>query len=127
MRGVSRCLFPQAARVPIIRRPIFHRSPSEKLPMRRPAVWLAVVCLALPLAGCGWFSSPSTRLPRLRDPGPAEYQQHQAERVADPYPDNESAPEVEGGRPRGFDKPFAETPRSQNRARQGGSIGPLGF
>ena len=121
---------PLSARGPCAYNPPLHLSqvpPSEKLPMRYPAVWPAVVCLTLPLAGCGWFRSPSTRLPRLRDPGPAEYQQYQAERVVDPYPDNESAPPVEGGRPRSFDKPPAETPRSQNRARYGGTIGPLGF
>jgi len=107
--------------------PFFATGPTRKIfTMRLSICLIAIVGLIVSLAGCGWFRSPETRLPRLYNPGSAEYQRYQAERVVDPYPLNEAGPEIVGGRPRGFQKPMAETPRSQNRPRHGGWFGPFG-
>lgn len=71
---------------------------------------LGVVVLFLaPGIGC----SPSVRMPRLHNPGPANYQQHSATQYADPYPLPDAGPEVVGARPRGYQVPRAEVERAR--------------
>lgn len=65
---------------------------------------LAALLIALP--GCGY------RRPGLYPPGPVQQQQLNAS-VHDPYSDNDLGPEVVGGRPRDFQKPFAEPVRNR--------------
>ncbi len=61
----------------------------------------------LPLAGCQFGT------PRLFEPPPsAEYQQKRAQRF-DPYPENETATPIDGGRPRDFDRALPETTRAR--------------
>ena len=76
---------------------------------RKDGVWLLLMTpLLLPilLSGCGLAR------PNWFNPGPTQYQQHRAT-FHDPYADNEIAPEVIGGRPRGFQKPLPEPVRNQ--------------
>lgn len=65
---------------------------------------LSALCLVLTCVGC----SPSVRMPRLYNPGPAGYQQYSAANYADPYPSPDAGPEVVGARPRGFMQPRSE-------------------
>jgi hypothetical protein len=58
-------------------------------------------------AGCSDMSPPD-----LFNAGPARYQQLRAERF-DPYPENDIAPAVVGGRPLGYQKPIAEPSRAR--------------
>ncbi len=46
------------------------------------------------------------------NPGPASVQRARAQRF-DPYPSNDYGPEIVGGRPQGYQKPYAEPVRSQ--------------
>jgi hypothetical protein len=48
----------------------------------------------------------------LQPPGTIEKQRFDAT-VFDPYADNDIAPEVEGGRPKDFQRPLSEPSRSQ--------------
>jgi hypothetical protein len=66
-----------------------------------------VVLLGLALAGCA-----GTSLPNFHYPGPADYQRRQAEKF-DPYPENDIAPPVEGGRPPGYEQPRPEWIRAR--------------
>ena len=72
---------------------------------RRLLVLGAVVTLAP--AGCR-----SLALPSVAHPGTAQYQRGVAERF-DPYPENEPAPAIVGGRPREYEKPAAEVARAR--------------
>jgi len=72
-------------------------------------MWFALLGMAIAggSAGCR-----STTPPNWLHPGPAEYQQSQAQRF-DPYPQNEPGPKIMGGRPLEYDKPPAEVLRVQ--------------
>ena len=62
---------------------------------------------ALLLAGC-----PTIRTPDLLHPGPAGYQRANALQW-DPYPLDDVAPPVDGGRPREYARPIPEVTRGQ--------------
>ena len=68
---------------------------------------LLAALLVVSSVGCGGMGRP-----RLQGPGPASYQRSLAEQF-DPYPENESGPQIVGARPRDFQKPIPETPRIQ--------------
>jgi hypothetical protein len=67
--------------------------------------FLAAMTLVLAAMGC---RSGAT----LSRPGTLQYQQYNAT-LHDPYADNDAGPEIEGGRPRDFEKPLAEPVRSR--------------
>jgi len=58
-----------------------------------------ITALAVVPAGCN-------------NPGPANVQRARAQWY-DPYPSNDLGPAISGGRPQGFDKPYAEPIHSQ--------------
>ena len=64
-------------------------------------------CAALALTGC-----PTIRMPQLAGPGSAGYQRSNALQF-DPYPLDDVAPPVAGGRPREYDRPIPEVKRGQ--------------
>ncbi len=66
-----------------------------------------VLVLAFAIGGCKGLKGPS-----WLHPGTAPYQQKQAERF-DPYPDNQIAPEVVGGRPLEYTNPVPEPQRAR--------------
>jgi len=68
---------------------------------------LAVACPLL--GGC---SPTFFRTPRLASPGTAPYQRARAE-VFDPYPPNDVAPKIVGGRPLDYQIPANEVTRSR--------------
>lgn len=68
---------------------------------------LLLTLIALALAGCRSVSPPD-----WAHPGPAGYQQSMAERY-DPYPENETGPQIVGARPREYQKPPPETSRAR--------------
>lgn len=70
-------------------------------------VFVAAACL--PLAAC---SETFFRTPKLLHPGPAPYQQARAEQF-DPYPPNDVAPKIVGGRPLDYAVPANEVTRSR--------------
>ncbi len=70
--------------------------------------WLWVAVVTLGLLGCQTAAPPN-----VYHPGPIDYQQHYAQQF-DPWPEVDSAPELVGARPRGFQKPYAEPRRVQN-------------
>jgi len=80
--------------------------------MRRSVV---AVLLLLPLTAC----SPTVFIPSLLHPGPVDFQRNNAMQF-DPYPPNDLGPEIDGGRPREFQKPANEV----IRARQQETIAP---
>jgi hypothetical protein len=63
--------------------------------------------------------SSTIRYPRLASPGTAGFQRHNAEQF-DPYPPNDTGPEIVGGRPPDYAVQVPEVERS----RQGMPIGP---
>jgi hypothetical protein len=65
------------------------------------------VCASLALTGC-----PTVRMPQLYHPGSAGYQRANALQF-DPYPLDDVAPPVAGGRPREYDRPVPEVKRGQ--------------
>ncbi len=67
------------------------------------------------LVGC----SSAVRYPQFLHPGPAGFQQNNAMQF-DPYPPNDVAPAIVGGRPLDFQKPAGEV----ERARQYQTIAP---
>ena len=69
-------------------------------------LWIAPVIF---ICGCGWLPWPN-----LYNPGPAHYQLRRALQH-DPYPEDETGPPVEGGRPQGFEKGLPEPARVQQR------------
>jgi hypothetical protein len=71
------------------------------------ALILTTTMLLAGVAGCR-STGPSDWL----HPGPAAYQQSQAERF-DPYPENELGPPIVGSRPREYQKPPAEPTRAR--------------
>ncbi|QDT00195.1 hypothetical protein [Adhaeretor mobilis] len=78
-----------------------------------PLAIFSVGLLALPACG------PSLTRPQLNHPGPAQYQRARALQF-DPYPPNDLAPEIVGGRPAGY----AQPPNEVERARQHRPAGP---
>ena len=68
--------------------------------------WLLLAALTLTLAGCQHL------WPNVGRPGTREMQRRRAV-VHDPYPDNDAAPEIVGGRPRHYDRPLAEPVRNR--------------
>ena len=66
--------------------------------------------LLLPLTAC----SPTVMRPNWLHPGPANFQRNNATQF-DPYPPNDVAPEIVGGRPREFQKPPNEVLRSRQQ------------
>ena len=90
--------------------------------MTRKSVVGFVACILLPpLSAC----SPTLRRPQLFSPGPAPFQQYNATQF-DPYPPNDVAPEIVGGRPIDFLKPPHEVERSrQFHNQQPWRLGPL--
>jgi len=69
------------------------------------------LCACLMLVGAG-TGCRNMGMPRLFHPGPAAYQQAEAQRF-DPYPELESGPPIDGARPREFDKPLPEPARAR--------------
>lgn len=67
------------------------------------------------LPACG----PSIVRPQLAHPGPAPFQRARAVQF-DPYPPNDVAPEIVGGRPAGYVRP----PNEVERSRQHQPFGP---
>ena len=80
--------------------------------MKRPVLIAILTLLSFTLSGCGWIQPP-----RIVGPGPVAYQQHWATRF-DPYPDDTYAPEVVGGRPRGFQFPVTKPEPARPLAQQ---------
>ena len=71
-------------------------------------LWLALTaCAAVALTGC-----PTIRTPQLANPGSAGYQRYNALQF-DPYPLDDVAPPIAGGRPREYDRPIPEVKRGQ--------------
>jgi predicted small lipoprotein YifL len=75
--------------------------------LRKSCPVLLVLVLAVAIVGCAGVKGPN-----WLHPGTAADQQKQAERF-DPYPDNQIAPEVVGGRPREYLDPIRETERAR--------------
>ena len=71
--------------------------------------WLVVLGIAALVVGSGCRGLAP---PNWFRPGPAEYQQTQAQRF-DPYPENETGPKIAGARPPEYEKPPAEVLRVQ--------------
>ena len=67
---------------------------------------LLTVLFCLALAGC------NLGRPNWTHPGTIQQQQGRAT-IHDPYPDNDLAPAVVGGRPRDFQQPASEPTRNQ--------------
>lgn len=73
--------------------------------------WIALVVLCGGLSGCGVFK-PTTQKPQLFHPGTIQQQRFNA--VAhDPYPDQDAAPAIDGGRPRDYQKQLPEPVRNR--------------
>ena len=68
---------------------------------------LTMLILSVGLAGCQGLAPPD-----FAHPGSAQYQRSRAHRY-DPYPENESGPEVVGARPLEYEKPPAEVGRAR--------------
>jgi hypothetical protein len=68
-----------------------------------------LAAIGAPLVAC----SSAVRKPRLLHPGPASFQRYNATQF-DPYPQNDMAPEIVGGRPLDYQVP----PNEVTRARQ---------
>lgn len=79
------------------------------MPRRSSVVFSLGMMIAGSLAGC----SSAVRKPHLLDPGTAPYQRSNAVQF-DPYPQNDVAPAIVGGRPRDYAIP----PNEVTRARQ---------
>jgi hypothetical protein len=78
--------------------------------------WLLSL-LVLTAIGCSADRSSILGLsrPQWFHPGSLDYQRNTAS-LHDPFPDNDVAPEVVGGRPREFQKPLAEPVRNRSQA-----------
>ncbi|MHB1033461.1 MAG: hypothetical protein ACYC35_01945 [Pirellulales bacterium] len=75
--------------------------------MRKALLLILGTCLASAIVGCSSISPPN-----WFHPGPASYQQAQAQRF-DPYPENETGPPVVGSRPLEYQQPRAEAGRAR--------------
>jgi hypothetical protein len=64
-------------------------------------------CLLLGIGGCRGYRSP------FEVPGTLQQQRLNAS-VHDPYADDDAGPEVVGGRPRDYQKPWSEADRSRS-------------
>ena len=75
-----------------------------------PIAWrvlsITALCAGLMLTGC------MTQPTNVYAPGTIEMQRRRAIRL-DPYPDQDIAPEIVGGRPREYDKDRSETNRAK--------------
>jgi hypothetical protein len=76
------------------------------------------VALLLPLSFA--FLSGCYLTPNLGPPGTIGMQRSRAV-LNDPFPNNDIAPPIVGGRPLGFDRPLAEPVQNQVNARNGGA------
>jgi hypothetical protein len=74
--------------------------------MRKISMLLLGVALIASEVGCASIAPP-----RIFDPGSAKMKQDRAV-YFDPYPDNDAAPALDGGRPRDYNKPPAEVKRA---------------
>jgi hypothetical protein len=72
--------------------------------------------LALLQSGCYW-------LPKFQPPGTIEMQRSQAV-MHDPFPNNDVAPAIVGGRPLGFDRPLSEATQNQFNTNRGDRVPP---
>ncbi len=63
-------------------------------------------CVLLGLSGCKGYHNP------FSPPGTIQQQRLSAS-VYDPYADNDAGPEIVGGRPRDYQKPWSEADRSR--------------
>jgi hypothetical protein len=77
--------------------------PMNRWP-RKLRLALLMLGAALGLGGC---AGGAFKTPNWLHPGSAEEQRREYQRF-DPYPNNQVAPEVVGGRPRDFTNPVAE-------------------
>lgn len=75
---------------------------------------LLTISLLVSTLGCSADRSSILGLsrPQWFQPGSLDYQRNTAS-LHDPFPDNDVAPEVVGGRPREFQKPLAEPVRNR--------------
>lgn len=71
------------------------------------SLFFLLACLLLGFDGCRGYHSP------FDAPGTLQQQRLNAS-VHDPYVDNDAGPEVVGGRPRDFQKPWSEADRSRS-------------
>lgn len=71
-----------------------------------------VACLLLGISGCRGYRSP------FEPPGTLQQQRLNAS-VHDPYADNDAGPEIVGGRPRDYQKPWSEADRSRSSLTSG--------
>jgi hypothetical protein len=74
--------------------------------------WLSIAALAACVAGCTAEAHNYIRFPSLTSPGPAAYQRAQAIQH-DPYPLNDVAPEIVGGRPLSYQQSVTEPDRAK--------------
>ena len=77
--------------------------------MKRNWTWAATIMLVATLL---WAPGCRSNNRLLQPAGTIEKQRFNAT-VFDPYADNDIAPEIEGGRPKDFQKPLSEPSRSQ--------------
>jgi hypothetical protein len=71
----------------------------------------ATLTSAVLLGGCG-----TIRGPNLFNPGPLEKQKFWAQ-IFDPFPEDDSAPAISGGRPLDYDKALPAIDRARNFSR----------
>jgi len=84
---------------------------KEAIFMTRP--WLSILGLTLSLGLIGGLSGcKTTEWPNWLHPGSEQAQQERALRY-DPYPEPNIGPDVEGSRPRDYDKPLPQPARSR--------------
>ena len=87
-----------------------HPSIAQGVEIRMTRMFVFALLLALPFAGC----SSTVRKPKLFHPGPAAYQQYSATQF-DPYPQNDMAPPIDGGRPITWSQPPSEIERARQQ------------
>ncbi len=75
--------------------------------MRKTLLNASILVVLLSATGCAGVSGPN-----WFNPGPAQFQQAQANRF-DPYPEDDLGPELVGVRPRDFQEPRAEPTRAR--------------
>ena len=77
------------------------------LALQRSLVAGLLLCPIVTATGCA-----GTSYPRLFNPPPVAVQQQRAE-IFDPFPEAGFGPDMDGARPRDFDRPAPEPSRSQ--------------